>query len=72
LSVSNGTGNVSKVKGRPDISMDISHLSSLFLGGFSFYELWISKKITAADPGKIKLADYIFGVTLKPWCPYEF
>tara|TARA_B100000949_G_C14273693_1_gene448574 strand:- start:233 stop:1447 length:1215 start_codon:yes stop_codon:yes gene_type:complete len=72
LSVSNGTGNVSKVKGRPDISMDVRHLSSLFLGGFSFHELWISKKITADDPGKIKLADYIFGVSLKPWCPYEF
>ena len=72
LSVSNGRGNVSKVKGRSDISMDIRHLSSLFLGGFSFYELWISKKITASDPSKIKLADYIFGVSLKPWCPYEF
>lgn len=72
LSVSNGMGNVSKVKGRPDISMDIRHLSSLFLGGFSFYELWISKKIAAADPAKIKLADHVFGVTLKPWCPYEF
>jgi len=55
-----------------DIKIDIRELSSLYLGGTSWLNLWKSKLIEAKSLEKLHLADQMFYSTRSPWCADYF
>ena len=56
----------------PDISLDISDLSATYLGTTSFTLLNSAKRIEAATPASLHLADAMFSMDLAPWCTQDF
>lgn len=55
-----------------DVSLDVSALSSIYLGGFSFAELARAARVTESRPGGIAAADALFSTAIRPWCSTPF
>jgi predicted acetyltransferase len=51
----------------PDLALDVSALSGLYLGGFSFAELARAGRVTELRPGGLAAADALFATAIKPW-----
>jgi predicted acetyltransferase len=65
-------GEVSRVKGDPDLRLDVRELASVFMGGFSFSRLHRAGLIEELRPGGIACADRLFTTPVAPWCPEMF
>ncbi len=50
-----------------DLALDVSALSTLYLGSFSFAELSRAGRVTELRPGGIAAADALFATAVKPW-----
>ncbi|MBW5481666.1 GNAT family N-acetyltransferase [Streptomyces bambusae] len=55
-----------------DLRLDVSDLSSLYLGGGSAVRLAQLGRIEEARPGAVALADAVFRTARRPWCPDMF
>jgi len=51
----------------PDLALDVSALSAIYLGGFTFAELSRAGRVTELRPGGIAAADAMFVTATKPW-----
>ena len=51
----------------PDLALDVSALSAIYLGGFTFAELSRAGRVTELRPGGIAAADAMFATATKPW-----
>lgn len=65
-------GGIARSTQSPELSMDISDLGSIYLGGFSFSELHRSGRVEELVPGSIARGDKLFSWDCEPWCPEPF
>jgi predicted acetyltransferase len=56
----------------PDLSVDVTTLGSVYLGGFTFAELARALRLEELTPGAIARADTLFRADRAPWCPEIF
>ena len=50
-----------------DLALDVSALSTIYLGGFSFAELSRAGRVTELRAGGVAAADALFATAIKPW-----
>ena len=50
-----------------DLALDVSALSTLYLGAFTFAELALAGRITELRAGGMERADALFATSVKPW-----
>ena len=55
-----------------EIALDVRHLGSVYLGGFTFRELSEAGRIVELEPEAIARADALFRTDVAPWCPEIF
>ena len=67
-----GLANVESTKAEPDITMDVTALGSVYLGGFSFATLAVARRLTENVPGSIAVADSMFSVSPMPFLTTNF
>lgn len=72
VDVSDGRANVSQSKDEPDVSLGISTLSSLYLGGYSARELVDAGLVGGQSARSIRLLDDLFHVPRAPYCNTHF
>jgi predicted acetyltransferase len=65
-------GRAAKTDEEPDIRLDVTGLGSVFLGGFTFAELFRACRVEELKPGAIAWADAMFRTDIAPWCPEIF
>ena len=58
---------VAPTTAEPDLALDISALSSIYLGAWRFAELARARRVTERRPGAIALADDLFATSSSPW-----
>jgi predicted acetyltransferase len=55
-----------------DLSLDVTDLGSVYLGGFTFRELWRAGQVDELRKGALDRADELFRTDVAPWCPEIF
>ncbi len=65
-------GRVAKCDAGPDLSLPVSALGSIYLGGFRFTELARAGVIEERTNGAAARADLLFPRDRAPWCPEIF
>jgi predicted acetyltransferase len=55
-----------------DLALDVGALGSVYLGGFTFRELWRAQQVEEVREGGLDRADELFGTDIAPWCPEIF
>jgi predicted acetyltransferase len=67
-----GAKIVEQTNDRADLRCDVSALGSVYLGGFTWLQLFKALRLEALDPQAIERADAIFKPQGAPWCPEIF
>jgi predicted acetyltransferase len=67
-----GAGIVERTGDRVDLRCDVSALGSVYLGGFTWRQLFRALRVEALHPEAIERADAIFQLHGAPWCPEIF
>ena len=68
-----GSGaEVTRVSSRPDLSMGILELGTIYLGGVRLQQLHQVRRVTEHTPGAVAAASTAFGWHRAPWCPDMF
>ena len=67
-----GNGTVERTSDAADISLDVSAMGSVYLGGFSFQELARARRVEEITEGALVRADALFPSDRAPWCPEIF
>lgn len=67
-----GTGVVERTGDPADLRCDVSALGSVYLGGFTWRQLFEALRVEALRPDAIRRADAIFQPLGAPWCPEIF
>jgi predicted acetyltransferase len=67
-----GGGGAERTGVEPDLRLDVSALSSAYLGGFTFGQLARALRLEEARPGGVARADALFRTDRAPWCPEIF
>ena len=65
-------GEAGRTDDEPDLRLDVTGLGSVFLGGFTFAELFRACRVEELQPGAIARADAMFRTDVAPWCPEIF
>ncbi len=55
-----------------DLALDAADLASVYLGGFTFQELWRAGRVQELREGGLARADELFRTDVAPWCPEIF
>jgi predicted acetyltransferase len=55
-----------------DLALDVADLGSVYLGGFTFRELWRAGRVAELREGALERADELFRTDAAPWCPEIF
>jgi predicted acetyltransferase len=55
-----------------DLALDVGDLGSVYLGGFTFRELWRAGRVEELRDGALARADELFRTDVLPWCPEIF
>lgn len=71
LEVTNGRGRVQR-GGEPKLSLDVSGLAAVYLGGFTFAELQRALRLEECTPEAVAKADRMFHTDIAPWCAENF
>jgi predicted acetyltransferase len=66
------TAEVTRVSSRPDITMGILELGTIYLGGVRLQQLHHVRRVTEHTPGAVAAASTAFGWHRAPWCPDMF
>jgi predicted acetyltransferase len=64
--------SVERTDAAADLSVDVTELGRIYLGGFTWRELHAALRIEEHATGAVERADRIFGSWPKPWCPEIF
>lgn len=72
LEAAGGTARVERDEGEPELSLDVSELGSVFLGGVSFEQLARAGRVEELAQGAVARADSLFRTARAPWCPEVF
>jgi predicted acetyltransferase len=67
-----GAGEAARTDADPDLALDVADLGSVYLGGFTFRELWRAGRVRELRTGALALADDLFRTETAPWCPEIF
>jgi predicted acetyltransferase len=67
-----GGDGVARTDAAADLSVDVSGLGSVYLGGFSFGDLVRGSRATEFAPGAARRADALFRTAVEPWCAEIF
>ena len=68
-----GGGQADVVKGgTPNISLDVSALAAVYLGGYTFAQLGRALRAEECDDNAFARADAIFRTAVAPWCIENF
>jgi predicted acetyltransferase len=62
----------SRASAGADLRLDVSDLGSVYLGGFTFGELWRAGRVEELSTGAVQAADGLFRTERAPWCPEIF
>jgi predicted acetyltransferase len=62
----------SSPSGGADLRLDVSDLGSIYLGGFTFGQLWRAGRVEELSAGAVQAADGLFRAERAPWCPEIF
>jgi predicted acetyltransferase len=65
-------GMVTRTEAPADIALDVSDLGSVYLGGFTFRELWRAGRLEELREGAVGRADAVFLTEGAPWSPEIF
>jgi predicted acetyltransferase len=65
-------GEAARTDGDADLALDTGDLGSVYLGGFTFRELWHAGRVEELRDGALALADALFRTDVAPWCPEIF
>lgn len=65
-------GHVERTDGAPDLSLPVSALGSVYLGGFTFSQLLRAEQIEERTQEGAARADRLFPADRAPWCPEIF
>lgn len=71
LKVDGGRGRVTR-GGEAEISLDVSALAAVYLGGYTFAQLERALRADECIPGGISKADQVFRTDVAPWCVENF
>jgi predicted acetyltransferase len=55
-----------------DLALDVADLASVYLGGFTFRELWRAQQVEELREGGLERADELLRTDAAPWCPEIF
>lgn len=72
LTAHGGAGRVERCDDPPELSLGISELGSVYLGGVGVTALAAAGRITEHRPGAAGTADQMFAWHRTPWCPEIF
>jgi predicted acetyltransferase len=67
-----GRAKVSRSSDAPMLRLAIEDLASVYLGAFTFNELFRAGRVEELSPGALEAADRLFRTPRKPWCPEVF
>ena len=67
-----GEHKVERTNAPPDLSLDVTALGSVYLGGITLRSLAAVQRVTERTPGAIARADVLFAAEQSPWCPEIF
>jgi predicted acetyltransferase len=67
-----GHGGAERVEEPAEISLDVTGLGSVYLGGFSFADLVRASRARELVVGAVERADAIFRTDAAPWCAEIF
>jgi predicted acetyltransferase len=67
-----GSDRVERTDDAPGLRCDVNALGSIYLGGFTWRQLWRAVRVHELVSGAIAQADKIFQVGTAPWCPEIF
>ena len=62
----------SRASGGADLRLDVSDLATVYLGGFTFGQLWRAGRVEELSAGAVEAADSLFRTDRAPWCPEIF
>ena len=65
-------GEAARTDDAADIALDVAELGSVYLGGFTFRELWWAGRVEELREGALARADALFRTETAPWCPEIF
>ena len=65
-------GEAARTDAEADLALDVADLGSVYLGGFTFGELWRAGRVEELRKGALGRADELFGTDAAPWCPEIF
>ena len=65
-------GVVERTTAGADLRLGVSELGSVYLGGFSFDQLWRAGQLEEVTPSASARADALFRTERQPWCPELF
>jgi predicted acetyltransferase len=67
-----GEGAVDRTTAGADLSLGVSELGSVYLGGFTFDQLRRAERLEELKPDGVARADELFRTARQPWCPELF
>jgi predicted acetyltransferase len=67
-----GGGEAARSDAEADLALDVADLGSVYLGGFTFGELWRAGRVEELREGTLDRADELFRTDAAPWCPEIF
>jgi predicted acetyltransferase len=65
-------GSVTRTTATAEIALDVADLAMVYLGGFTFRELWHANLIQELRGGAVERADSLFRTDVGPWCSDNF
>jgi len=65
-------GEAHRTDGEPDLRLGVADLGAVYLGGFTFADLWRAGRVEELVAGALGRADGLFRSDVKPWCPEIF
>ena len=66
------SAEVTRVTSKPDLSLGILELGTVYLGGVPLQQLHRVRRVTEHTPGAVAAASAAFGWHRAPWCPDMF
>jgi predicted acetyltransferase len=72
LDAAGGAGRVDRAAEAPDLALDVTDLSAVYLGAFRFSDLRRAGRVTECVPGAVARADALFATDRAPWNPVMF
>ena len=67
-----GARGAERTNAAAELTLDITGLGSVYLGGFSFADLVRGSRATELVPGAVGRADALFATHVRPWCAEIF